>query len=219
MTEYIAVKRWNLVKMPSGLSYDEGAMCEPVSVARHAAGKLNISKGESVFISGAGPIGLIAGQLAVLFGAKKVYYTDIDKRKLEFAKTLGFYEWENGTVTDCALEGTGYSDALQKCLETVKPHGRMVLMGNPAGEVTMSQNTYWQILRKELCINGTWNSSYNDVVNDWHESITAMADGKLNVKPLITHKFPLSECNTAFKMMKNKTEFYNKVILNMQGAD
>lgn len=51
MTEYIAVKRWNLVKMPSGLSYDEGAMCEPVSVARHAAGKLNISKGESVFIS------------------------------------------------------------------------------------------------------------------------------------------------------------------------
>ena len=60
MTEYIAVKRWNLVKMPSGLSYDEGAMCEPVSVARHAAGKLNISKGESVFISGAGPIGLIA---------------------------------------------------------------------------------------------------------------------------------------------------------------
>lgn len=219
MTEYIAVKRWSLVKMPSGLSYDEGAMCEPVSVARHAAGKLNISKGESVFISGAGPIGLIAGQWAVLFGAKKVYYTDIDKRKLEFAKTLGFYEWENGTVTDCALEGTGYSDALQKCLETVKPHGRMVLMGNPAGEVTMSQNTYWQILRKELCINGTWNSSYNDVVNDWHESIKAMADGKLNVKPLITHKFPLSECNTAFEMMKNKTEFYNKVILNMQGAD
>lgn len=155
----------------------------------------------------------------MLFGAKKVYYTDIDKRKLEFAKTLGFYEWENGTVTDCALEGTGYSDALQKCLETVKPHGRMVLMGNPAGEVTMSQNTYWQILRKELCINGTWNSSYNDIVNDWHESITAMADGKLNVKPLITHKFPLSECNTAFEMMKNKTKFYNKVILNMQGAD
>ncbi len=155
----------------------------------------------------------------MLFGAKKVYYTDIDKRKLEFAKTLGFYEWENGTVTDCALEGTGYSDALQKCLETVKPHGRMVLMGNPAGEVAMSQNTYWQILRKELCINGTWNSSYNDVVNDWHESIKAMADGKLNVKPLITHKFPLSECNTAFEMMKNKTEFYNKVILNMQGAD
>ena len=95
----------------------------------------------------------------------------------------------------------------------------MVLMGNPAGEVTMSQNTYWQILRKELCINGTWNSSYNDVVNDWHESIKAMADGKLNVKALITHKFPLSECNTAFEMMKNKTEFYNKVILNMQGAD
>ena len=159
-------------------------------------GKLEISKGETLFISGAGPIGLIAGQWAVLFGAKRVYYTDIDKRKLEFAKALGFYEYESGIAADCALEGTGYSDALQKCLEAVK-------------------NTYWHILRKELCINGTWNSSYNDTVNDWRESIKAMSDGRLNVKALITHKFPLSECNAAFEMMKNKTEFYNKVILNM----
>jgi len=42
-----------------------------------------------------------------------------------------------------------------------------------------------------------------------------MSNGKIDVKMLITHKYPLSECNSAFEMMKNRTEFFNKVILNM----
>ncbi len=71
------------------------------------------------------------------------------------------------------------------------------------------------ILRKELKIFGTWNSSYNDIENDWKESIKAMSEGKINVKPLITHKFPLSNVNEAFNLMKDRKEFYNKVILNM----
>lgn len=215
MTEYIAVKRWNILVMPEGLSYDEGAMCEPVSVARHAVLKLDIKGGENVFISGAGPIGLIAGQWAKLFGAKQVYYVDIDDRKIKFAKELGFLEYSKDITIDCGIEGTGNSNALQKCLEVIKPHGRMVFMGNPSGDIKLSQNTYWHILRKELKISGTWNSSYNNNDDDWKESLNAMSSGKFDVKPLITHKFPLSECNRAFEMMKNRTEFFNKVILNM----
>ena len=215
MTEYIAVKRWNLLIMTESLTFYEGAMCEPVSVARHAILKMDIQKGDNVFISGAGPIGLIAGQWAKLFGAKNVYYIDIDKRKIEFAKTLGFCEYKKDTVIDCALEGTGVSNALQSCLENIKPRGKVVLMGNPSGEVQLSQNTYWHILRKELKVFGTWNSSYNDLENDWEESLKAMSTKKINVLPLITHKFSLLECNKAFEMMKNKQEFYNKVILTM----
>ncbi len=215
MAEYVAVKRWNLLVLPDELSFDEGAMCEPVSVARHAILKLNIQKGENLLITGAGPIGLIAGQWAKKFGAGQVYYKDIDKRKIDFAKELGFCQYEESVTIDCALEGTGVSDALKLCLEAVKPQGRVVFMGNPGADMNMDQNTYWAILRKELKIFGTWNSSYNDIENDWRESLNAMSEGKIDVKPLITHKFLLSECNAAFEMMKNKTEFYNKVILNM----
>lgn len=215
MTEAIAVKRWNVLVMPDGLSFDEGAMCEPVSVARHAAMKLGIKKGDNVFVSGAGPIGLVVGQWAKSFGAENVYYIDIDERKLACAKELGFDEYKQGVTIDCALEGTGHSDALEKCLEVVKPHGNVVFMGNPAGEIKMTQNTYWYILRKELKISGTWNSSYNDIENDWRESLKAMAEGKINVKPLITHKYPLAKCNEAFEMMRDRKEFYNKVMLNM----
>ncbi len=219
MSEYIAVKRWNALIMPKNLSYDEGAMCEPVSVARHAILKLGIQNGDNIFISGAGPIGLIAGMWAKMFGAKDVFYIDVDERKTEFAKTLGFKEYKNDVLIDCALEGTGHGDALEKCLESVKPHGSMVLMGNPSGNVSMTQSTYWHILRKELKISGTWNSSFNDAENDWWESLKAMAEGAIDVKPLITHKFPLSDCNEAFEMMKKRSVFYNKVILNMNGDE
>lgn len=213
MTEYINVKRWNLIPMPEGLSFEEGAMCEPVSVARHAVLKLGIQKDDSVFISGAGPIGLVAGMWAKMFGAKQVYYIDIDDRKINFAKELGFMEYAEEALIDCALEGTGNSNALKKCLKSVKPGAKVVLMGNPSGDICMSQSTYWYILRKELKVYGTWNSSFNDTENDWKESLTAMAEGRINVKPLITHKLPLSKCNEAFDMMKNKKEFYNKVVL------
>ena len=219
MAEYIAVKRWNLLPLPDELSYDEGAMCEPVSVARHAVLKLNIKKGDNLLITGAGPIGIIAGQWAKLFGAENVYYKDIDERKIDFAQKLGFSGYEDGILVDCALEGTGFGDALEVCLKAVKARGRLVLMGNPGTEVVLSQNTYWYILRKELRICGTWNSSYNDIQNDWRESLKAMSEGSIDVKPLITHSFPLSDCNKAFEIMKNKAEFYNKIILNMNEED
>lgn len=219
MSEYIAVKRWNLVIMPDSLSFDEAAMCEPVSVARHAVSKLDIKKGDKLLISGAGPIGIIAGQWAKSFGADEVYYFDIDERKIEFAKELGFKEYENGVNVNCVIEGTGFEDALSTCLKAVSPSGRMVLMGNPSKEVTLSQNTYWHILRKELTVLGTWNSSYNNRINDWKESLQAMAEKRIDVTPLITHRYSLCECNTAFEMMKNKTEFYNKVMLIMNRED
>ena len=215
MAEYIAVKRWNLVLLPDNISFDEGAMCEPISVGRHAVKKLGIKSGDNLLISGAGPIGIIAGQWAKSEGAKDVYYFDIDNRKIDFAKTLGFKEYNEEIKIDCVIEGTGHSAALEKCLKAVKPFGRVVLMGNPAGEVTLSQNTYWYILRKELTVSGTWNSSYAEHNNDWKESIKAISEGVLNVKPLITHRFPLSECNKAFDMMKERKEFYNKVMLTM----
>ena len=215
MAEYLAVKKWNLIELPDSLSFDEAAMCEPVSVGRHAIGKLEIKEGENLLISGAGPIGLIAGQWAKLYGANNVYYFDIDERKIDFAKEMGFKAYTGAEKIDCVLEGTGHGAALAKCLAAIKPFGKMVLMGNPAGEVALSQETYWHILRKELKIYGTWNSSYSEMQNDWKESIKAIAEGKLNVKPLITHKFPLERVHEAFELMKERKEFFNKVMLNM----
>ena len=115
-SEYLAVQRWNILAMPEGLSYGEGAMCEPVSVGRHAVMKLDIKKGDKLLISGAGPIGIIAGQWAKSMGADKVCFFDIDQRKIDFAKSIGFYEYTDGEEITCVVEGRLLSLQAGLCL-------------------------------------------------------------------------------------------------------
>ncbi len=212
--EYIAVKKFNLLEIPENVSFEEGAMCEPVSVALHAVKKAGIKRGDTVLISGAGPIGLIAGQWARMFGAEKVLMFDIDSEKIEFCKKNGFYEYKENDEFHIAIEGTGAGNALARIIEGISASGKIVLMGNPAREVSLSPKNYQQILRKELRLEGTWNSSYSDVQNDWKESLAAMADGKLNLKPLITHRVSLSECGAMLEKMRDKKEFYCKVMID-----
>ncbi len=214
MSEYIAVKRWNLIQLDENVSLAQGAMCEPTAVARHASMKLGDISGMNILISGAGPIGLVAAQWCKSLGAKDIYFVDIDERKLDFAKTMGFYKYNNEEI-DAAIEGTGASNALAVCLESLKAGGKITLMGNPAKEITLSQKDYWHILRKELQLFGTWNSSYNDIVNDWKESIKAISTGKIELEPLITHKFKLKDFKEAFELMYNRKEFYNKVMFEI----
>ncbi len=214
MAEYIAVKRWNLLLLDDNMSLAEAAMCEPVSVARHASMKLGDIKGAKVLISGAGPIGIIAAEWCMSYGAEAVYFIDIDERKLDFAKTMGFYKYD-GEEIDAAIEGTGASGAFASCLKALKADGKITLMGNPSKEVTLSQDEYWYILRKELHLFGTWNSSYNDRVNDWKESIKAISEGKIKLEALITHKFKMEEYKEAFDLMYERKEFYNKVMFEI----
>lgn len=216
-SEYLAVKRRNLIKLPDHVSLEEGALCEPVSVAHHAVVRLGVTRGESILISGAGPIGLLAAQWARAFGADKVYLFDIDKRKTDLAEKMGFLTYEDGTAVDAVLEGTGYADALIRCLNAVRPFGRVVLMGNPAKDVELPQKAYWHILRKELTVKGTWNSSFSDRENDWKESLQAMEEGRLKVREIISHILPLSRCNEAFTMLTDRNVFTNRILFSMSG--
>ena len=85
-------------------------------------------------------------------------------------------------------------------------------MGNPVGDMPLSQHDYWEILRKQLTVLGTWNSSYTQKKNDWEIALQMMASGRIDVKKFITHRFSLSEANKAFEMIRDKTEFSNRVM-------
>lgn len=212
--EYIAVKKFNLTEIPANVSFEEGAMCEPVSVALHAVKKAGIKSGDTVLISGAGPIGLISAQWSRLLGAEKVMMFDIDPQKTEFCRENGFSEYKDGDKFDAAIEGTGAGAALARIIDGISSGGRIVLMGNPSSDVLLPAENYQRILRKELSIKGTWNSSYSDVRNDWQESLAAISEGKLNLKPLITHRVSLSECTKMLEKMRGKKEFYCKVMID-----
>lgn len=212
--EYLAVKKENLVLLSDDLSYEVAAMCEPGAVARAAIRRLAVELGDLCVIYGAGPIGLIAAQWARLAGARCVRIVDISEEKIAFAKKFGFepYDPETDGPADCALEGTGASAALNNAIKALKPNGRIVLMGNPMRDMTIQQSVYSQLLRKEIVLRGTWNSSYNDRVNDWKATAEAMASGQVEYEGLITHRYALSQCNEAFNMMYERKTFYTKVM-------
>ena len=215
MEEYLAVKIWNLIPAPAGLSFEEAAMCEPAAVARHAVMRANLKGGERVLVFGAGPIGLMLGQWAMSMGAASVAYADIDERKLAFAEEMGFTRQAEGERYDVIIEGAGAPSALQGAIAAAEPFGRLVLMGNAARDMDIPQPVYQQILRKQLTLSGTWNSSYNSRINDWKAALEAMASGALNAKALITHTFPLEETRAAFDLMGDRKEFFNKVMIVM----
>lgn len=219
--EYVAIKKENLVLLPDNISYACGSMCEPGSVARAAIRRLDVCIGDKVVVFGAGPIGLIAAQWARVAGAQSVRVVDINEKKLEFAASLGFeaYDMARDGKVDCVLEGTGASAALNNAVLALKDHGRMVLMGNPARDMNIAQSTYSQILRREITMSGTWNSSFNRRCNDWAATVEAMASGLIKYEELITHRVPLSHAPEALEMMRDGREFYNKVTVVNQMDD
>ncbi len=209
-SQYIAVKKFNLVELPDTVSFEQAAMCEPTAVALHAFSKLDVKNKNSILISGAGPIGLILGQLALNAGLQKICFVEIDQKKIEFLKANGFelFDSEKGEKFDYAIEGTGASGALATLLNNVKPFSKIVLMGNPAKEMTLTQQQYWKILRGELTLYGTWNSLYNERTNDWKKAIEYISQGKIDLSKLITHKVGLDDAFSALKMMHDKKEFF-----------
>jgi L-iditol 2-dehydrogenase len=230
--EYIAVKKWNLVFVPDSVPYEYAAMCEPCSVAIHALSQAGITLGDTVAIFGAGTIGLLAAQIARGWGAAQVVLIDVDDSKLSFARELGFvHTVDSKTVTpegyingitgdrgaDVVLEAAGVSATLGACFKAAKVFGKVVLLGYPAKDMGIPQKAYWEILRKQLTLKGTWNSSYNDAHNDWRLAIQCMDKGILQLEKLITHRFPLAECSKAFELARTHSEFSVKIMFVNKG--
>lgn len=225
--EYVCAPAWNVVAVPDTVSFEEAAMTEPAAVAAHALRQGTFSGDDSVLVFGAGPIGLLLAQWARAWGAARVLLADVDRRKLDFARTLGFDRlfdastgdpaaWareQTGGGADLVIEGSGASPALEQAPMAAKVFGRVVLLGNPLGEMRLSQTAYWAILRKELTVRGTWNSSFSDLPrNEWKLTLDSMASGKIDVRPLITHRVRLDELPGALAMLRDKTPFSNKVM-------
>ncbi|GMU94206.1 MAG: galactitol-1-phosphate 5-dehydrogenase [Candidatus Hydrogenedentota bacterium] len=225
--ELVRAPAWNLLPVPDGVSIEEAAMTEPAAVALHALKRGGMSSGECVLIVGAGTIGVVVALWARILGASKVLLVDIDQRKLDFARSLGFEhvadaggenitEWGNrltGSGVDLSVEAAGHAAALDQCLRTTRPMGRVVLLGNPAGDMAVAQHAYWAILRKQLTLIGTWNSAYQPTPpSEWSMVLEHMASGQLNLKPLITHRVGLHGLSEILAQMRDRAVFANKVM-------
>ena len=212
--EYVAVPVWNLVALPDDFSFRAAAMLEPLSVALHAIKRIKMPFNADVAIIGTGMIGISAAQWARLLGANHVTVIGRheDKRPLVEGCGVNYATTINRTYP-FVLEAVGSETAINEAIKATSPAGSLVLMGNPAGNIQLQQDVYWRILRKQLTIKGTWNSSYDGPnASDWTEAADAISKGKVQVETLISHTFPQEELRRGLDLMAEHRQPYCKVM-------
>ncbi len=185
-------------KLPDNVSFEEGAMCEPLSVGIHAARQGGIGLGSRVLITGAGPIGLVNTLTARAAGAGVVIVVETHKNRSTMAKECGathiiesfdkkqildqVMQITGGAGVDVVIECSGAGSAAQVAVETLKPGGTLVFVGLfSAQEVPMDLNA---ITQKELTYKGVFRYR-----NTYPTAIDLISSGSINVKPLITKRF------------------------------
>lgn len=212
--EYAAVPVWNLIELPDAVGDVQGALLEPAAVALHAVKRAEIQPGGSVCVVGTGAIGLLAGQWARLQGAGRAAVKGRSEVKRSLAEQCGLeYLTDTGNEQfDRVVEAVGSEAALAESIRLAAPGGRLVLMGNPDGPRTLSQDAYWRILRKQLTLTGTWNSSFGNENSDWTQAVEALSGMKLRAEAVASHVWSGRALAKGLELMRGKREPYCKIV-------
>ena len=198
-----------LFPIPDDISDDEGAVLEPLGVALHAVDLGKLKTGMSVGIFGCGPIGLLVLQVALHSGATTLLATDKLEHRLHAAANFGAGQVVNaarqevvktvldkthGQGVDVAFEAAGDNDAVENAIACVKPGGRVLLIGIPPDNRTAFDAAAAR--RKGLTI-----KLVRRMKHTYPRAIRLVQEGLVDVKPLVTHLFPLDRIADAFEMV------------------
>ncbi|PZE23254.1 MULTISPECIES: NAD(P)-dependent alcohol dehydrogenase [unclassified Curtobacterium] len=196
--EYAAIQTDYAHPIPDTMSIEAAALCEPLSVGIWANQKAQTAPGSSVFIAGAGPIGVIAAQVARAFGATRIIVSDPVAERREVALRFGATEVVDPMVVDVAtadyevdafIDASGAEPAVRAGIHAVAPAGRVVLVGMGADEIRLPVS---RIQNRELVVTGVFRYA-----NTWPIAIRLIAAGLVDVDALVTGRFGLDEVEAA----------------------
>lgn len=218
--EFVSVPRRIVHPLPDELSLDDAAMVEPLSVAVHAVKLSQITPNGAALVVGAGMIGLLTLQALRAAGCSSVIVSDIDDSRLELAKELGATATVNAKTADTvaevkrhtssdgvdvALEAVGSTPTIKTAIESVRRGGTVTLIGNIAPTVEIPLQT---VVSRQIRLQGTAASA-----GEYPECIAMLADGRVNIKPLVSMVAPLAEGAHWFERLHAREANLMKVIL------
>lgn len=228
--EYVAVPEKNLMELPENVSFQAAAMLEPMAVACHAMRRLNLTSNTTVAVCGLGTIGLLlvmflqeAGiQNVYVIGNKefqknKVLSLGIPKENYCDAKSQDVEKWllehTNGQGVEAFFECVGKNETVKQAIASTAPGGQIQLVGNPYSEMALDKEVYWKILRNQLTITGTWNSSFTgSKQDDWHYVLERLEKKSICPEDFISHELFFEELEKGLHIMRDKTEDYVKIM-------
>ena len=202
-----SVTAGNPVLLPDGVSFEEGALAEPLSCVYNGFEKLSVRAGETALVAGAGPIGIGHAMLLRLSGAK-VILSDLEPRRLRAAKELipglicacgsaqeTVMEHTRGLGADVAVIACPSPQAQAEALSLMNIHGRVCFFGGiPAGKEPVPLDTNL-VHYRELMLTGSTRSS----LGQFARVLRLIETGQLNAKGLITHVHPFGDICSAFE--------------------
>ncbi len=148
-----------------------------------------------------------------------------DSRTQEAA--LWIMQQTDGNGADVFFECVGKNETLAQAADCTAPAGRIMLVGNPYSDMQLEKSVYWKILRNQLTIKGTWNSSFyygrgaggmyaadqeSGMQDDWHYVLKRLAEKRITPAAVISHRYGLEELEQGFRIMRDKTEDYMKIM-------
>ncbi|WP_174614827.1 galactitol-1-phosphate 5-dehydrogenase [Virgibacillus ihumii] len=227
--EYVKLPAENIIPIPDEVDFDTAAMVEPSAVVVHGMYRTSLQPGGSVAVMGCGNIGLLAVQWAKIFGAKTVYAIDIDDEKLRVAEEVGadvvvnslegssaydqIMEYTDGKGVDVVVESAGSPVTSAQVFALAKKGGEVVFMGIPYADVNIERFYFEKIVRSELTVLGSWNAiSAPFPGREWEATVHHMANGQIDVKPMITHRLNLREGPDVFEQIVNGDGSFGKVL-------
>jgi threonine 3-dehydrogenase len=217
--EYLVIPAYNAFKLPDEISDDLAAVFDPFGNAVHTALSFDLV-GEDVLITGAGPIGIMAGAVARHVGARHVVITDLNEYRLELARKMGATRTVNveneklGDVMgelgmtegfDVGFEMSGVPSAFCDMLTCMNYGGKVALLGIPPQEMIIP----WpEVIFKGLVIKGIYG---REMFETWYKMASLLQSG-LDLSPIITHRYSVDDFQRGFDTMASGQS--GKVILD-----
>jgi L-iditol 2-dehydrogenase len=218
--EYVTIPQHILYAIPDKVGFTEAALVEPAAVALHAIYLTALRESDTVLVIGSGMVGMFVIQLLRIKGCRNIIAIDMDKDRLKLARESGagytftpddpalkqtLNELTHNRGADIAFEVVGITPTIQKAIELTRKGGSLVLVGNlsPSIELPLQQVVTRQLKLQGSCaING-----------EYPEVLQLIADGKLNVKSILSAEVPLDQGVEWFHRLYNKEKGLMKVIL------
>jgi len=217
--EYLRLPAFNVVPLPDAIDDEIGAILDPLGNAVHTALSFDLV-GEDVLITGAGPIGIMAAAVARHVGARHVVITDVNPARLDLAAQVADVTPVDVTKEhlsdvkarlkmtegfDVGMEMSGNQAALDQMVEAMVMGGRIAMLGIPPGK---SPVDWSRIVFKAITIKGVYG---REIFETWYKMI-AMLENGLDVRKVVTHRFPVDRFREGFMAMKSGLS--GKVVLD-----
>jgi L-iditol 2-dehydrogenase len=228
--EFVKVPYGNVVPLDDKISFWNGALFEPSTVALHAINVAKFRGGEDVAVLGFGTIGYFTLQWAKILGAKRVSVFDLSQERLDLAQKLGAdnlintlnpefvkeaMDFTNGAGYGYVFETAGQNSTMSLAFELAANKATVCFVGTSSKDLNFSWRLFEKMNRKEFTLTGSW-MSYSAPFpgKEWTMTNEYLANGKLVIdESLVFKSFPLEKGVEAFKLFKEPGAVKGKILL------